>query len=170
MTKIIIKNYNNYKIKITDNSILVSCDKKTNPFIIDFLNGDMIITSENKDFIKNNQNNQDDTSIMKTMNIMNNENKKLIYEWEEEKNINIGHCDDFEKMPKTKTIDEVKKRCIELGSHLFIQKPGNQYYIRSPPNVKKNRDYNSIKLKAEELRKRGKIHIGVVSYILKPII
>ena len=36
--------------------------------------------------------------------------KKLIYEWEEERNINIGHCDDFEKMPKTKTIDEVKKK------------------------------------------------------------
>ena len=106
MTKIIIKNYNNYKIKITDNTILVSCDKKAIPFIIDFVNDDMIITSESKNFI---QDNQDDTSIMKTMNIMNSENKKLIYEWEEEKNINVGHCDDFEKMPKTKTIDEVKK-------------------------------------------------------------
>lgn len=155
MVEIIIKNCINYNVKITNNTIIVS-DKENKNFMIDFKDGNMIITSERKELIKNNETN-------------NTNEKKISREWEEETNLDIGRTDDFEKMPKTKTIDEVKKRCIELGSHLFVAKTNNQYYIRSPPNRKQNRDYNSIKQKAEQLRKEGKISLGWTSYILKPI-
>lgn len=160
MVTVIIKNYINCNVKITNNSITV-LDNQNENFIIDFVNSDMVITSEKKELTK-------DSHMIKNKAI-NNNGKKILYEWEEEKDLDIGRADDFEKMPKTKTIDEVKKRCIELGSHLFIAKANNQYYIRSPPNLKKNRDYNSIKQKAEELRKRDKRSLGWTSYILKPI-
>ena len=140
MVEIIIKNCINYNVKITNNTIIVS-DKENKNFMIDFKDGTTNNTNE----------------------------KKISREWEEETNLDIGRTDDFEKMPKTKSIDEVKKRCIELGSHLFVAKTNNQYYIRSPPNRKQNRDYNSIKQKAEQLRKEGKISLGWTSYILKPI-
>ena len=156
MAEIIIKNYINYNFKIINNTIIVT-NKENKNFIIDFKDGNMIITSNKEDQInQDNETNQE------------NHIKKIVYEWEQEDNLDVCRCDDFEKMPKTKTIDEVKKRCIELGSHLFVQKPGNQYYIRSPPNIKKNRDYNSIRLKVEERKKQGRIDIGMVSYILKP--
>lgn len=138
MVTIIIKNYINCNVKITNNSITV-IDNQNENFIIDFVNGDMIITSEKKELTK-------DSQMIKNKAI-NNDGNKILDEWEEEKDLDMGRADDFEKMPKTKTIDEVKKRCIELGLHLFIAKANNQYYIRSPPNLKKNRDYNSIKQK-----------------------
>ena len=168
MVTIIIKNYINCNIKITNNSITV-VDNQNKNLIIDFVNGDMVITSEKKEVIKDKQIIKHNEIKQEIKNkTINNNGKKIVYEWEEEKNLDIGRADDFEKMPKTKTIDEVKQRCIEIGSHLFIAKANNQYYIRSPPNRKKNRDYNSIKQKAEELRKKGKISLGWTSYILKP--
>lgn len=168
MVTITIKNYINCNIKITNNSITV-VDNQNENFIIDFVNGDMVITSEKKEVIKDKQIIKHNEIKQEIKNkTINNNGKKIVYEWEEEKNLDIGRADDFEKMPKTKTIDEVKQKCIEIGSHLFVQKPGNQYYIRSPPNRKKNRDYNSIRLKVEEFKKQGRIDIGMVSYILKP--
>ena len=88
------------------------------------------------------------------------------YEWDEIF-LNIGHSDDFYKMHKNTDINEVKKKCIELKSNLFVAKSNCQYYIRSPPSVKKNRDYKSIKNKAEEMISNGKVSKWK-SYILKP--
>ena len=169
MVKVIIKNYINCNVKITNNSITVLYNQNEN-FIINSVDGDMIITSEKKELAKDSQMIENNETNQESKNkAINNDENKILYEWEEEKDLDIYCADDFEKMPETKTIDEVKKICIELGSHLFIAKANNQYYIRSPPNIKKNRDYNSIKQKAEELRKRGKISLGWTSYILKPI-
>tara|TARA_Y100000389_G_scaffold114289_1_gene111473 strand:+ start:409 stop:801 length:393 start_codon:yes stop_codon:yes gene_type:complete len=88
------------------------------------------------------------------------------YEWEVI-NGNIGKGDDYRKVKKTADINEVKKICIEIGSNLIITKPNGQYYIRSPPHLKKNRDYISIKNKADEIESKGRI-TRWKSYILKP--
>ena len=69
---------------------------------------------------------------------------------------NIGYGDNYKTCDKNKTMDEVKALCKELDSRAFVTKPNCQYYIRSPPSVMKNRDYNSIKNKAEEKVSKGK--------------
>ena len=58
------------------------------------------------------------------------------YEWDVV-SLDIYPGDDYHKMNKNTDIEEVKKKCIELGSNLFIAKPNCQYYISSPPSVKK---------------------------------
>jgi hypothetical protein len=88
------------------------------------------------------------------------------YEWEVIYG-DIGKGDDYRKVKKTADINDVKKICIEIGSNLFISKPNCQYYIRSPPHMKNNRDYISIKKKADEIESKG-IITGWKSYILKP--
>jgi len=88
------------------------------------------------------------------------------YEWEEI-HVNIGHGDDYFKMDKNTDINEVKDKCIELGSLLFVTKHNCQYYIRSPPDVKKKRDYKSIKNIAESMISAGKEDThGYKSYVL----
>jgi hypothetical protein len=70
---------------------------------------------------------------------------------------NVGHGDDYDDYKyDEKTMDEVKAICIKLKSRAFVAKPNCKYYIRSPPHKKKNRDYNSIKNKAEEKVSKGK--------------
>ena len=66
------------------------------------------------------------------------------YVWEEFPNVNVGKGDDMYVMPRDTTLEEVKAKCIELGSHHFVAKVGCQKYIRSPPSKKKNKDYRSV--------------------------
>ena len=88
------------------------------------------------------------------------------YEWEVF-NVNVGHGDDYAKMDKTTDINEVKEKCIELGSRFFVTKDNCQYYIRSPPGKKKNRDTESIKRIAKEMISNGKENPnGYKSYVL----
>ena len=88
------------------------------------------------------------------------------YEWEVF-NVNVGHTDDYFKMDKTTDINEVKEKCIELGSRFFVTKDNCQYYIRSPPGKKKNRDTKSIKRIAKEMISSGKGDPnGYKSYVL----
>ena len=70
-------------------------------------------------------------------------------------------------MDKTTDINEVKEKCIELGSRFFVTKDNCQYYIRSPPGKKKNRDTESIKRIAKEMISNGKENPnGYKSYVL----
>ena len=89
------------------------------------------------------------------------------YEWEVF-NVNVGHGDDYFKMDKMTDINEVKEKCIELGSMLFVTKDNCQYYIRSPPEHRKNRDYKSIKIIAEKMKlmKDEENPNGYKSYVL----
>jgi hypothetical protein len=79
---------------------------------------------------------------------------------------NVGHTDDKHKFPKNTPMGEVKKKCIEIGSRIFVAKVNCQYYIRSPPQDKKNRDYNSLKVKALERIAQGKHDNGWKTYLL----
>ena len=86
-------------------------------------------------------------------------------EWEVY-NVNVFHTDDYYVLPKTAHIDEAKKKCKELGSRVFVTKNYCQYYIRSPPSAKKNRDYNYSKNKAEERVSLKKDDKGYHTYLL----
>ena len=70
--------------------------------------------------------------------------------WVEYNNVNVFGGDDYYKLPSSTHIDVVKNKCKELGSRVFVTKDNCQFYIRSPPSVKNNRDYNSIKNKIDE--------------------
>ena len=110
-------------------------------YTIGFINGDMIFTPKQT-------------------------SNPLKYNWEVF-NVNVGHTDDYFKMDKTKDINEVKEKCIELGSRLFVTKDNCQYYIRSPPGHKKKRDTKSINRIAEGMISRGKENPnGYKSYVL----
>ena len=88
------------------------------------------------------------------------------YKWEVF-NVNVGHTDDYIKMDKNTDMNEVKEKCIESGSMLFVTKDNCQYYIRSPPSHKKKRDTKSIKRIAEDMISRGKDDPkGFKSYVL----
>jgi hypothetical protein len=90
----------------------------------------------------------------------------LKYKWEVF-NVNVGHTDDYIKMDKNTDMNEVKEKCIESGSMLFVTKDNCQYYIRSPPSHKKKRDTKSIKRIAEDMISRGKDDPkGFKSYVL----
>jgi hypothetical protein len=115
--------------------------KNCTNYTIEIINGDMIFTPKQT-------------------------SNPLKYNWEVF-NVNVGHADDYFKMDKTTDINEVKEKCIELGSRLFVTKDNCQYYIRSPPGHKKKRDYNSIKRIAEGMISRGKENPnGYKSYVL----
>ena len=86
-------------------------------------------------------------------------------EWEVY-NVNLFHTDDYYVLPNTAHMDEAKKKCKELGSRVFVTKNNCQYYIRSPPSVKKNRDYNYSKNKAEERVSLKKGDKGYHTYLL----
>ena len=86
-------------------------------------------------------------------------------EWEVY-NVNVFHTDDYYVLPKTAHMDEAKKKCKELGSRVFVTKNYCQYYIRSPPSAKKNRDYNYSKNKAEERVYLKKDDKGYHTYLL----
>lgn len=62
----------------------------------------------------------------------------------------IGHGDDRLVFPASTSLLEVKEKCIEIGSHAFVTKPGCQIYVRSPPSEKSNRDYVTMKKNAEK--------------------
>ena len=62
---------------------------------------------------------------------------------------NIGHGDDRLVFPSSTPLLEVKEKCIEIGSHAFVTKPGCQIYVRSPPSEKSNRGYETMKKNAE---------------------
>ena len=82
---------------------------------------------------------------------------------------NVGHGDDYRDYKyDEKTMDEVKAICIKLKSRAFVAKPNCKYYIRSPPHEKINRDYDSLKDKAEEKVKKGKkkYETGFKTYLL----
>ena len=86
-------------------------------------------------------------------------------EWEVY-NVDVFHLDDYYVLPKTVDMDEAKKKCKELGSRVFVTKNYCQYYIRSPPSAKKNRDYNYSKNKAEERVSLKKDDKGYHTYLL----
>ena len=91
--------------------------------------------------------------------------KKALDQWEEYPT-NVGHTDDYHKLPKNTHIDEVKAKCKELGSRAFVYKVNCQCYIRSPPSVKQFRDYNSLKARAEYRVSRGHHDGGYKTYLL----
>jgi hypothetical protein len=98
------------------------------------------------------------------------ENKNSIQEdgWEIY-DTNVGHGDDYDEYKyDDKTMDEVKAICIKLKSRAFVAKPNCKYYIRSPPSDMKNRDYNSLKKKADEKVSKGKkkYETGFKTYLL----
>ena len=65
--------------------------------------------------------------------------------WEEFPNVDVGAGDDYVIMLPSTSLEDVKAKCIELGSHFFVAKVGCQKYIRSPPGGrKKNKDYQSV--------------------------
>ena len=81
-------------------------------------------------------------------------------------NTNICHGDDRLVFPSTTPFSEVKKRCIEIGSHAFVTKPGCQIYVRSPPSEKINRDYTTLKNNAEKRVKEQKYNTkGYKTYL-----
>ena len=85
----------------------------------------------------------------------------------EEYNVDVFGGDDYHRLPRSTHIDEVKKICKEKGSRAFVTKDNCQYYIRSPPSVKKNRDYISLKCKIEErisLKKFSKYKTYLLDY------
>ena len=82
--------------------------------------------------------------IKELENMETNTNGQGEYVWKEFPNVNIGKSDDYFKMPPSTSLEEVKAKCIELGSHHFVAKVGCQKYIRSPPSKKKNKDYRSV--------------------------
>jgi hypothetical protein len=69
-------------------------------------------------------------------------------------------------MPASTTLEEAKKKCIDLGSHLFVTKIGCQRYIRSPPSKKKKKDFKTLKEKALERISNGKSDKGYRSYMV----
>ena len=92
------------------------------------------------------------------------EQDNIIDNWEVYYNINIGHTDDYDKFDKNTNIDIVKNKCIELGSRLFVTKDNCQYYIRSPPFIKKNRDYKSIKQKIDTTPSNSNYNSYLLNY------
>tara|TARA_B100001094_G_C17618636_1_gene524731 strand:+ start:176 stop:580 length:405 start_codon:yes stop_codon:yes gene_type:complete len=62
----------------------------------------------------------------------------------------ICNGDDRLVFPASTSLLEVKEKCIEIGSHAFVTKPGCQIYVRSPPSEKSNRDYITMKNNAKK--------------------
>jgi len=81
-----------------------------------------------------------------------------IHEGEEFEVYDTNICDGDDRLvfPSTTPFSEVKKRCIEIGSHAFVTKSGCQIYVRSPPSEKNNRDYPTMKKNAEKRVKEQK--------------
>ena len=92
------------------------------------------------------------------------EEKEEEEEWEVYYNKNVGHCDDHYKLDKNTSIDEVKEKCKELGSRLFIASQNRMYYIRSPPWKKKNRDYESLKHKLNSQPENSNYNSYLLNY------
>lgn len=80
---------------------------------------------------------------------------------------NIGSGDDYFTFPSTASISDVIKKCIEIGSYIFVTKPGCQFYIRSPPTKKCNREYETLKKNAiDKVSKNKKCRQGYKTYLL----
>lgn len=93
--------------------------------------------------------------IKEKENMETNTNGQGEYVWEEFPNVNVGSGDDFYTMPPSTSLEEVKAKCIELGSHYFVAKVSTQKYIRSPPGKKKNKDYRSVHNEAKKRTTNG---------------
>ena len=80
---------------------------------------------------------------------------------------NIGSGDDYFTFPSTASISDVVKKCIEIGSYIFVTKPGCQFYIRSPPTKKCNREYETLKKNAlDRVSKNIKCKQGYKTYLI----
>ena len=80
---------------------------------------------------------------------------------------NIGAGDDYFTFPSTASISDVIKKCIEIGSYIFVTKPGCQFYIRSPPTKKCNREYETLKKNAlDRVSKNIKCKQGYKTYLI----
>ena len=80
---------------------------------------------------------------------------------------NIGSGDDYFTFPSTASISDVIKKCIEIGSYIFVTKPGCQFYIRSPPTKKCNREYETLKKNAlDRVSKNIKCKQGYKTYLI----